>query len=305
MVTDSQAREYERLNFTPHGEVWQEDSLDTLDKIDFLFTGKQMDAETGWYNFGKRYLDPKTGLWLSADPALGDYLPSAPLTDDDKKHNENLPGGGGVYNAVNFALYHFAGNNPIRYIDPDGKALFDLLFGTAVHRAIAQAYGAENPTHDIGGKSALGGFEAIGSIIKQISQGIIGKGDIKEDLLLRPDLVDRTTSEVWQIKSATPDEAAKAEPELKEELSIFAKWGMSMKPGSSVARGTSGLLFVGGRTVQYWSPKPGVILYQPVAGKSIGEQLQDVLQQVSDPNNSTSFKGPLPFLPPVPIIPVF
>lgn len=122
LVTDYQAREYERLNFTPHGEVWQEESLDTLDKIDFLFTGKQMDAETGWYNFGKRYLDPKIGLWLSADPALSEYLPNAPLTDDDKKHNENLLGNGGIYNAVNFALYHFAGNNPIRYTDPDGKA---------------------------------------------------------------------------------------------------------------------------------------------------------------------------------------
>ncbi len=121
LITDYQGQEFERDAFTPHGELWQQDSLDTLDKIDFLFTGKQMDAETGWYNFGKRYLDPKIGLWLSADPALGEYLPNAPLTDEDKKHNGNLPGNGGIYNAVNFALYHFAGNNPIRYTDPDGR----------------------------------------------------------------------------------------------------------------------------------------------------------------------------------------
>ncbi len=105
LITDYLGQEFERDAFTPHGELWQQDSLDTLDKIDFLFTGKQMDAETGWYNFGKRYLDPKTGLWLSADPALGEYLPNAPLTDDDKKHNEDLPGMGGIYNPTNFAFY--------------------------------------------------------------------------------------------------------------------------------------------------------------------------------------------------------
>ena len=77
--------------------------------------------ETGVNYYGARYLDPKYSRWLSRDPALGDYIPKAPIDDEAKKHNENLPGMGGVYNTVNLHLYHYAGNNPVKYTDPDGK----------------------------------------------------------------------------------------------------------------------------------------------------------------------------------------
>ena len=54
--------------------------------------------------------------------ALNDYIPIAPTDDEAKKHNENLPGMGGVFNVANLHLYHYAGNNPVKYTDPDGRA---------------------------------------------------------------------------------------------------------------------------------------------------------------------------------------
>jgi hypothetical protein len=43
------------------------------------------------------------------------------VNDDAKKHNENLPGMGGVFNYVNLHAYHYAGNNPVKLVDPDGR----------------------------------------------------------------------------------------------------------------------------------------------------------------------------------------
>ena len=123
-VTDWKGRQYEHIEYTPYGELWIEEVAAGLDKLPFRFTGKEMDEETGLYYYGARYLDPKYSRWLSGDPALGDYIPKAPIDDEAKKHNENLAGMGGVYNTVNLHLYHYAGNNPVKYEDPDGKAVF-------------------------------------------------------------------------------------------------------------------------------------------------------------------------------------
>jgi RHS repeat-associated protein len=122
-VTNWRGQIHERLEYTPYGELWIDwkGSEAPQDGTPFRFTGKELDAETGLYYYGARYLDPKTSRWLSADPAMGEYVPSAPVNDEARKRNGNLPGMGGVFNVVNLHTYHYAGNNPVKYVDPDGR----------------------------------------------------------------------------------------------------------------------------------------------------------------------------------------
>ena len=111
------------LHYFPYGETWVHNRAisDTSTSLSdrstpYKFTGKEQDPETGLYYHGHRYRDPRLGGWLNPDPALLEYLPTG-----NKNRDSNLPGMGGVFNSVNLNLYHYAANNPVKFVDPDGK----------------------------------------------------------------------------------------------------------------------------------------------------------------------------------------
>src|SRR5262249_34269045 len=56
--------------------VWLEEVPASL-PVDYFFSAKELDSETGFYAFVARYLDPRFSKWMSADPALAKYLPEA------------------------------------------------------------------------------------------------------------------------------------------------------------------------------------------------------------------------------------
>ncbi|MDU9049340.1 MAG: SpvB/TcaC N-terminal domain-containing protein [Candidatus Electrothrix sp. Rat3] len=118
-ISDADGELYQHLENFPFGETWVEESTNTQ-RTPYHFTAKELDEETGLYYFGARYYDPRTSVWQSPDPILGSYLPTG-----DKK----LPGMGGVFNSANIGLYTYTHNNPMIYIDPDGKV---LISGTVV-----------------------------------------------------------------------------------------------------------------------------------------------------------------------------
>jgi len=106
---------FQHLEYFPFGETWVEEKSNTQ-RTPYLFTGKELDEDTGLYYFGARYYDQRTSVWVSVDPILEKYLPTG-----DKEKDGKLPGMGGVFSTTNLNLYHYAGLNPVKYTDPDGK----------------------------------------------------------------------------------------------------------------------------------------------------------------------------------------
>ncbi|ACY15442.1 SpvB/TcaC N-terminal domain-containing protein [Haliangium ochraceum] len=111
-VTDVDGALYEHVQYFPSGETWVDQRTNT-ERTPHLFSGKELDQETGLYYFGARYYDPRVGLWASADPAQTEYLDGA--------------GVGGVFMPINLATYTYAANNPIRFVDPDGRYWLDWV----------------------------------------------------------------------------------------------------------------------------------------------------------------------------------
>ena len=117
-VTDQNGELYEHVEYFPFGETWVQEHSNTQ-RTPYLYTGKELDEETGLYYYGARYYDPRTSVWSSVDPVLGRYL--------------NGQAGGGVYRSTNLGLYTYTSLNPIKYRDPDGR------WGVVGHQYTPQA----------------------------------------------------------------------------------------------------------------------------------------------------------------------
>jgi hypothetical protein len=106
---------------------------------------------------------------------MGEYVPSAPINDDAKKHNQNLPGMGGVFNYVNLHTYHYAGNNPVKYVDPDGRAdWWQIAGGVAqlVSGVIEIGVGAVGEPESFGASTVIliwGTKDALDSVMKIVA----------------------------------------------------------------------------------------------------------------------------------------
>ena len=93
-ITNLDGEVVQHIEYVPFGEVFIEERNNIWD-TPYLFNAKEFDEETGLYYYGARYYEPRVSLWISTDPM------------QEKTSN--------------ITTYAYCINNPVAYIDHDGK----------------------------------------------------------------------------------------------------------------------------------------------------------------------------------------
>lgn len=104
------------------------------DGIRQQFTGKERDTETGLDYFGARYYSSAQGRFTSPDE-LQSTSPQFSLLGKGHPIKQALPNAE-LTNPQSLNKYHYALNNPLRYVDPDGQKPQDSFEDAAPHPGV-------------------------------------------------------------------------------------------------------------------------------------------------------------------------
>ena len=101
-LTDSDGEAYQFFLYLPWGESLASQKVafgisGFQFSTPYQFNGKELDSETGLYNYGARYYDPSLSVWMGVDPLADKYSAWSP--------------------------YNYVLNNPIIHTDPDGRSV--------------------------------------------------------------------------------------------------------------------------------------------------------------------------------------
>jgi len=167
LVTNSQSEATQFFLNLPFGETMYEQMDRTCDNP-FKFNAKELDDDTGLYYYGARYYNPRLSIWYGVDP-LSVYNPVMETQFyGDGQHN------GGVFYWGNLNPYIYTYQNPIKYIDPNGKQVH-FMHGTGDHNAGSYFKGsfADNFRRDYG---SFNSHQWSGSLRSGGSSGRVAEG---------------------------------------------------------------------------------------------------------------------------------
>jgi RHS repeat-associated protein len=105
-VTDTDGELYEHAQYFPSGETWVRED-DGADRLPWLFTSQELDADTGLYYLNARYYDPRVGTFASCDPVLAAAIRAQPAPT--------------VFTPANLSSFSYVGGRLTGAIDVSGR----------------------------------------------------------------------------------------------------------------------------------------------------------------------------------------
>jgi RHS repeat-associated protein len=126
-VTAADGSLFEHMEYFPFGETWVQEASNTQ-RTPYLFSGKELDEETGLYYYGARYYDPRQSQFVSVDP----LMTSQP---DNARLMPSL-----------LSVYTYANQNPLRFVDPDGAAPKEISTPLPADAVVAKKTGIATAT---------------------------------------------------------------------------------------------------------------------------------------------------------------
>ena len=171
-ITNLDSEIVQHVEYLPFGEVFIEERNNSWN-TPYLFNGKELDEETGLYYYGARYYNPRESIFLSTDPLSG-YNPVMETEHYiDGQHN------GGVFNSFNLNTYGYCYQNPVLYVDPNGKqAYFQGMFNQSAIQAAAwnQQHPQKTITSDVLKDAARGVQKDISNIASKLPTAALRMG---------------------------------------------------------------------------------------------------------------------------------
>lgn len=148
IMTDSDGDLVQHYGYSPYGKEQYKNNTAAFD-VSNRYTGQVFDEDIELYYYGARYYDPELARFIQPDTII-----PGRITDNSQVLNR----------------YSYAMNNPLKYIDPSGHNVVNMIFGFfgAIFRAIGGFIGGIGGfvggfIGGIGGMAA-GAIGSIGSI---------------------------------------------------------------------------------------------------------------------------------------------
>ncbi len=123
LLTDAFGRPKVLYDYYPFGGSRMEQQVGGGMRVAaYQYTGKENDKEIGLYNYGARYYEAASGRFTQSDPVSLKIAMSDEVKKVTGQSQQQLLANPQILNS-----YAYTSNNPVKYVDPDGKFLWAII----------------------------------------------------------------------------------------------------------------------------------------------------------------------------------